>query len=143
MPRVSKCAAAVLALVFATCGIATVVAISISSPRSAEIGANVPVAIAMPGGANQTVYLFAGTGLGTTVVSVGASEITIPVAGNVFGAGTASLVRGRAIVDAAIPSDPALVGQTAIWVAVVVDDSTGRVVAIASAGGPIIQDAIC
>src|SRR5262249_1151562 len=144
MPRVSKWSPVLFALLITTAGMSAVGILSISSPqRIAHIGHTVPVTMFLPGATGQTVHLFAGTSLGSTVVQINGSPVTIPVGGSVFGSGSAVFVHEGASIDAFIPSDPSLIGSTATWVAVVIDDASGRIVAIARAGGPIIEDAIC
>jgi hypothetical protein len=144
MPRVSKSAALLLALLLSTTGIATVTALTIiSTERYAHPGDTVPVTVAFAG-SNHTVYLFAGTADGSTEVTIGDRPVTIPVAGIVFEAGSQDLPGGKSVtIDAAIPDDDALIGARVRWVAIVVDNATGQVIAIARSGGPIIEDAIC
>jgi hypothetical protein len=143
MPRVSPCAAVLLALVFGTAAIGAAVALSLSSTAAiAEIGSTVQVDATLPGAQGSTVYLFAGTAGGSTQVWVNGFQVTIPVGGIVFEAGTAVFASGAATIAAAIPDDESLVGERIRWVGVVIDAS-GRVIAIAKAGGPIIEDAIC
>jgi hypothetical protein len=134
----------IFALVFATAGIGAVATITISSPApSATLGTTTPVTVAFDGVQRHTVHLFAGTADGTSIVSIDGRDVVIPVGGRVFAAGSGSLAKGSAAIPAAIPDDHDLVGSRITWVAVLVDNATGRVVAIASAGGPIIEDAIC
>ena len=143
MPRVSPCAAIVLALAFGTAAIGAAVVLSLSSTAAvAEIGSTVQVHATLPGAQGSTVYLFAGTATGTTRVWVNGITVAIPVAGSVFAAGTSVFANGVATIDAAIPHDDSLIGERVTWVAVVIDAS-GHVIAIAKTGGPIIEDAIC
>jgi hypothetical protein len=143
MPRVSPCAAIVLALVFGSAAIGAAASLSVwSTARTVEIGASVQVEATYPGTQGLTVHLFAGTATGSTLVWVNGKPVVIPVGGNVFAAGTAGMSNGAASIDASIPDDPSLIGERVCWVAVLVDAS-GRVVAIARSGGPIIEDAIC
>jgi hypothetical protein len=62
--------------------------------------------------------------------------------GGAFSVGSGTVANGSTTIDAAIPDDPSLVGQTICFVAVVID-ARGRILAIARTGGPIIEDAIC
>jgi hypothetical protein len=143
MPRVSPCAAIVLALAFGTAAIGAAVALSLTSTAAtAEIGGTVQVVATLPSANGQTVYLFAGTANGTTVVTVNGSKVPIPVGGHVFDAGAATFANGSATIDASIPDDSSLVGEKICWIAIVLDPQ-GHVIAIAKAGGPIIEDAIC
>jgi hypothetical protein len=133
-----------LALVFATAGIGADSSLSLFSPAPfATIGSEVPVTATLAGGSDFSVYLFAGTEGGTTAVFINGVKVHIPVAGIVFEAGTATSAGQTAAITAAIPNDSALLGAKITWVAVVVDNVTRRVIAIARTGGPIIEDAIC
>jgi hypothetical protein len=143
MPRAPKSAAACLALVIATAGIGAT-ALTVSSPApTATIGSMTPVTVTYSGGSNQTVYLFGGTEHGMTVVSAGGTNVTIPIAGLVFSAATGTMKFGVSQLGAGIPDASELIGEKLIWVAVVVDGASGRILSIAKSGGPIIEDAIC
>ena len=143
MPRVSPCAAVLLALAFGTAAIGAAVVLSLSSTTAvAEIGSTVQVDATLPGAQGSTVYLFAGTATGTTRVWVNGLQVAIPVGGSVFAAGSSVFANGAATIDAAIPHDETLIGERVTWVAVVISAS-GHVIAIAKTGGPIIEDAIC
>jgi hypothetical protein len=144
MPRVSSGAAVLLALLLTTAGIGAAVSMSLfCSATTAEAGGTVPVTVTLPGASGVTVHLFAGTEAGETAVFIQGTKVMLPVSGYFFSAGTLSLASGTATIDAAIPNDPTLVGLKIIWVAVVLDNATGRVLYMAHTGGPIIEDAIC
>ena len=74
---------------------------------------------------------------------LGTSTVIVPVGGQVFQAGAASLAGGSVTIDGLVPNDPSLVGSKICWCAVVLDHVTGRVLYMARTGGPIIEDAIC
>jgi hypothetical protein len=144
MPRVSRGAAVFIALVITTAGIGALTNLSLASPdATATIGSSTPVIATLTSGANQSVYLFAGTASGYTTVLVAGQKVTIPVAGYVFAAGSGAFQNPSLTISAPIPNDTALVGSRVTWVAVVVDNVTHRVVLVARTGGPIIEDAIC
>ena len=143
MPRVSPAAVILAALVFGGAAIGAVTVLSLVSTASAvEIGGTCQVDATLPGASGLTVYLFAGTASGSTQVWVNGVKVMIPVGGSVFEAGTATFASGTATIDAVIPEDPSLVGSKILWIAVAID-ANGHIVAIAKAGGPIIEDAIC
>lgn len=144
MPRVTRGAAVLLALVIATAGIGAVASFSFTSPsQSAEIGSSVEVNGSLPATGSYAVHLFGGTAQGTSSVIVGGKVVKIPVAGTVFSAASIVNAHGGTTLSAAIPDDPSLIGEKVTWVAVVVDQATGRIVAVVRTGGPIIEDAIC
>ena len=144
MPRVPTGAAIVFALVFASAAIGAATLLSlVSTAPVVEIGGTVQVDAIYPGGDGLTVHLFASTGTGTTVVTVNGQKVVLPVGGVVFEAGTGVIANGALTIDASVPNDPSLIGEKICWVAVIVDNVTGRIIAIARTGGPIIEDAIC
>jgi hypothetical protein len=143
MPRVSPAAAILAALVFGGAAIGAVTLLSlVSTAATVEIGNTCQVDATLPGANGVTVYLFAGTASGSTIVFVNGVKMVIPVGGSVFEAGTATFADGTATIDAAIPNDPELVGSKIQWIAIAID-ANGQIIAIAKAGGPIIEDAIC
>lgn len=145
MPRAIKGAAVFLALFLFTAGVGAAVASLLidSQVHSVAIGQSVPVNVALSATGTQTVHLFAGTASGFTTVTVNGHSVMIPVGGSVFEAGSTTMAKGVATINAAVPDDSALVGSTITWVAIVVDDVTGRILVMARTGGPIIEDAIC
>lgn len=145
MPRVSRGAALLIALVIATAGIGAVAAITLSSTApSAEIGSLTQVVANLPTGCQYTVHLYGGTDInGVTFVDIGGRMTRLAIGGQVFLATAIQHVEGTITLDALIPDSPSLIGSTVSWVAVIVDEATGKIVAFARCGGPIIEDAIC
>jgi hypothetical protein len=143
MPRVSPAAVILAALVFGGAAIGAVTVLSlVSTAATVEIGDTCQVEASLPGASGPTVFLFAGTASGSTLVWVNGAKVMIPVGGSVFEAGSATFAGGTATIDASIPNDPALVGSKITWIAITID-ANGHIIAIAKAGGPIIEDAIC
>ena len=119
----------------------TAAALSVAS-GPAVLGHTLGTKLKFSSSVQGTVYLFLGQHGGSSVVTVGGTQVTVPVGGSPLLVGS-SAVQGRVWAGlATLPSTSSLLGQQAAISAVVIRKGQVQIITLACGIGPIVEDGL-